>query len=43
VAEADVAPFIRDGEIYVPLSHLAELAGAEIDRRAETMTVIIRK
>jgi len=43
VTKADVAPFVLDGVIYVPLRQLAELAGMDIDWHAETKTVIMRK
>jgi sugar lactone lactonase YvrE len=43
VTELDVAPYIHEDAIYVPVRHLAELAGIDVDWHAETTTVILRK
>jgi hypothetical protein len=42
VTELDVAPYIHEDAIYVPVRHLAELAGIDVDWHAETTTVILR-
>lgn len=43
VTKIDAAPYIHDGVVYVPVRHLAELAGLDVDWHAETATVILRK
>jgi sugar lactone lactonase YvrE len=43
VTKLDVAPYIHENEIYVPVRHLAELYGIDVDWHAETSTVIVRK
>jgi hypothetical protein len=43
VTKFDAAPYIHEDVIYVPVRHLAELTGVDVDWHAETTTVILRK
>lgn len=42
VAEIDVAPYLHEDVIYVPIRHLAELIGIDVDWHADSTTVILR-
>lgn len=41
-AKLDVAPYISEGQIYVPVRFIAEQLGIAVDWHAETKTVILR-
>jgi sugar lactone lactonase YvrE len=43
VAKLDAAPYIHEHVLYVPVRHLAEMTGIDVDWHAETTTVIMRK